>query len=181
MHIQSALSTTLIFSLAISGMAQEKSPRKPIELEILKASVGVWDAEIEVWAEGPTAPSIKFKGVETNRAFGEYWIASDFDSEFMGQTQKLHSIVGYNLDQKKLVGTVIDHGPYSATMTGEYDKDSKTVHWKTEAKDTDGKPMLQKASITHKNADERILVMNVPGKKKGEFTKFMQIRFVRRK
>ena len=111
MLIKSASSTALVFGLALSCIAQEEPKSKPIELEVLKASIGVWDAEIEVWPEGPDSPSIKFKGVETNRPYGEYWIASDFDSEFMGQTMKVHSIVGYDLDQKKMVGTVIDHGP----------------------------------------------------------------------
>ena len=147
----------------------------------MKASIGVWDAEIEIWPQGPDSPSITFKGVEENRPYGEYWIASDFDSEFMGQTMKVHSIVGYDLDKKELVGTVIDHGPYAASMTGDYDVKSKTVRWKTEAKDANGKPMLQKTLTTQKKSNERVLVLMVPGKKKTEFTKFMQIRFVKRK
>ena len=182
MLIKSALSTALIFALALSCIAQEKPKAKPVELEdVLKAYIGVWDAEIEVWPAGLDSPSTKFKGVETNRPYGEYWIASDFDSEFMGQTMKVHSIVGYDLDRKKMVGKVIDHGPYAASLTGDYDKDSKTVRWRTEAKDSNGKPIVQKTSITQENADERVLVMSVPGKQKDEFTKFMQIRFVRRK
>lgn len=93
MLIRSTLTTALMFGLALSCLAQEKPESKPIELEVLKASIGVWDAEIEVWPQGPDSTSIKFKGVETNRPYGEYWIASDFDSEFMGQTMKVHSIV----------------------------------------------------------------------------------------
>ena len=141
----------------------------------------MWDAEIEVWPQGLDSPSIKFEGVERNRAYGEHWIASDFDSEYMGQTVKVHSIVGYDLDQKKLVGTVIDHGPYAARMTGEYDAESETVHWVTEAKSPDGKPMLQKTQVTQKDADQRVLSLFVPGEAKDEFVKFMQIRYVRRK
>ena len=162
-------------------MAQEAPKAKPIQLEVLQASVGVWDADIEVWPQGPDSPSIEFKGVETNRPYGENWIASDFDSEFMGQTIKVHSIVGYDLDQEKMVGTVIDDGPYAASMTGDYDPESKTVSWMTEAKDPNGSPMVQKTLITQESADERVLVLSVPGKVKDEFTKFMQIRFVRRK
>ena len=94
---------------------------------------------------------------------------------------KVHSIVGYDSDQKKMVGTVIDHGPYAATMTGDYDKKSKTVSWMTKAKDTSGKPMLQKTLVTQKSDDERVLVLMVPGDKKDDFNKFMQINFVRRK
>jgi hypothetical protein len=181
MLIKPALSTALILGLALYCIAQEEPKSKPIELEALKASIGVWDAEIEVWPDGPDSPSIRFKGVETNRAYGEYWIASDFESEFMGQTMKVHSIVGYDLDQKKMIGTIIDHGPYAAVLTGDYDNESKTIRWKTVAKDPNGKPMMQKTSITQMSADERVLVLSVPGKQKNEFAKFMQIRFVKRK
>ncbi len=175
------LTTVLVVGLAVSCKAQEGPASKPAELEVLKASVGVWDAEIEVWPQGLDSPSTTFTGVETNRAYGEYWIASDFDSEFMGQTMKVHSIVGYDPEQKRLVGTVIDHGPYAASMTGDYDAKLKTVSWMTQARDLNGNPMVQKTLVTQKNADERVLVLMVPGAKENAFTKFMQIRFVRRK
>jgi hypothetical protein len=181
MPIKSALFAALVFGLLLSCLAQDKPKAEPIELEVLKASIGVWEAEIEVWPQGPDSPSIKFKGVETNRPYGKYWIASDFDSEYMGQTMKVHSIVGYDLDQKKLRGMIIDHGPYPAYMTGEYDKESNTVCWMTEARDPNGKPLVQKTLITQKHADERILLLLVPDKQKNDFTKFMQIRFVKRK
>jgi hypothetical protein len=66
-------------------------------------------------------------------------------------------------------------------LTGDYDNESKTIRWKTVAKDPNGKPMMQKTSITQMSADERVLVLSVPGKQKNEFAKFMQIRFVKRK
>ena len=181
MLMKPALSIVLTFSLTPFCAAQEKPKAKPVELELLKESIGVWDAEIEVWPQGPDSDSIKSKGVETNRAYGEYWIASDFDSQFGGQTVRVHSIVGYDLDQKKLVGKVIDHGPYAASMTGEYDRKSKTLTWVTKAKYPNGKVMVQKTSHTQKNADERVLVLMVPGNEKDELTKFMQIRFVKRR
>jgi hypothetical protein len=176
-----ALATILVLAAALPCVAQETPESMPIELEVLKAYIGVWDAEIEVWPEGLDSPSITFKGVETIRPYGEYWIASDFDSEFMGQTLEVHSIVGYDLDKKKMVGTIIDHGPYAATMAGEYDVESKTVHWMTEAKDANGNPMVQKTLVTQNHADERVLVLMVPGEKENEFTKFMQVNFVKRK
>jgi hypothetical protein len=181
MLIKSVLPTVLIFCFALPCIAQEKPKSNPIELEVLKASIGVWDAEIEVWPEGPDSPSLKFKGVETNRPYGEYWISSDFDSEYMGQTMMVHSIIGYDQDKKKMVGTVIDHGPYAASMNGDYDKDSRTVRWNTEAKDPNGKLMVQRTLVTQKSADERMLVLSVPGKQENDFAKFMQIRFVKRK
>ncbi len=177
---KTALTTALLFVFGVVCTAQEKQESKPIELESLKAFVGVWDAEIEVWPQALDAPSIKFKGVEINRPYGEYWIASDFDSEYMGETMKVHSVIGYDLDQSKLVGTVIDHGAYAAGMTGHYDKETKTTHWNTKAKDATGNSIVQKTSVTQTNADERVLVLSVPGEKENQFTKFMEIRFVKR-
>ncbi len=75
MLTESTLPAALIFGLALSCSAQEKPKSEPIELEVLKAYIGVWDAEIEVWPAGPDSPSTTFKGVETNRPYGEYWIA----------------------------------------------------------------------------------------------------------
>lgn len=167
--------------MAFVSSAQDKTKPKPAELQAIKESVGVWEAEIEVWPQGKNAESIKFKGMETNRAYGEYWIASDFDSEYMGRVTKVHSIVGYDLNEGKLVGKVIDAGPYMATMTGEYDQKSKTVHWTTKVKSPSGKPMAQKTSVTQKSADERVLVLAMPNKTTDKFVEFMRIKFTRKK
>ena len=50
----------------------------------------------------------------------------------------------------------------------------------TEAKYPNGKPMVQKTLVTQKGANERVLVLMVPSGKKSDFTKFMQINFVKR-
>lgn len=172
---------TLLVVLGGAAIAQDENNAGPVELGVLKASVGVWDAEIEVWAAGPDGETTKFSGVETVRAFGQHWIASDFEFEFMGQSEIVHSIVGYDLDKKQLVGTVIDQGPYAAQMTGKYDKESSTVHWVTEAKMPNGDPMVQKTTITQKSEEERTLVLSMPGPTEGEFVKFMQIEYKKRK
>lgn len=174
------LAAVLALLSSLPVVAQDEAPAKPSELEMLKASVGVWDAHCEVWPQGPGSNPVKFKGVETIRAYGEYWLTSDFDSSFMGQTTKVHSLMGYDLDKKKLVGTIVDQGPYSASMTGVYDTKTKTTHWETRAKHPSGKPMLQKTSIAHKSSTERLLTLKMPNEK-GEFAPYMQIRLVKRK
>jgi len=182
MVFKSVFSLTILLSTANLVTDQnEGRESEPVELDVLKSYVGVWDAQIEVWSNGPDAASIKFKGVETNRAFGKHWIASDFDSVFMGQKTQVHSIIGYDLDKKKWVGTVVDYGPYAASMIGDYDKKSKTIQWITKAKTVKGKPMLQKTLVTQTSDSERSLVLMVPGEKEGEFTKLMKIKFVKRK
>ena len=77
-----------------------------------------------------------------------------------------------------MVGTVIDHGPNAGSMTGDYDRQSKTICWSTKAKDPNGNAIVQKTLVTHKSVDERVLVLSAPSEQKD---KFMQIRFIRRK
>ncbi|MEM0896242.1 MAG: DUF1579 family protein [Verrucomicrobiota bacterium] len=173
--------SSVLLSLTSSTLNAEDADTVPVELEVLKGSIGVWDAEGEVWAQGLDKESIKFTSVETNTAFGHHWLASDLVSNFGGQSMALHSIVGYDLEKKKLVGTVIDQGPYAAKLTGEYDEETKTTTWITDAKDAAGKPIEQKTTVTQESADERVLVLHVPGAKEGEWVKFMEMRFVRRK
>jgi|GEM_PF-1372820 len=181
MHFAFSLLSAFLICTTVPSAAQTSSTSKPPELRALKDSVGIWDAKIEVWPQGLNAASITFTGVETVSAYGKHWIASDFDSVFSGRTNRIHSIVGYDLDERKLVGKVIDYGPYAARMTGEYDSKSKTVHWTTKVKDPSGKPIVQKTSITQKNANERVLVLSVPKKGTKDFIKFMEIRFTKRK
>ncbi len=179
--MKQALSKLLLFALALPCLGQENSESKPVELKALQASIGVWDAVIKVWPHGPDADPIKFKGVETNRAFGEHWLASDLVYEFHGHPTAIHSIIGYDLDKGKLVGKVIDPGPYAASMTGDYDSASKTVRWTTRVKSPSGKPLVQKTTVTHDSANQRTLVLSMPIEEQGDFVKFMQIVFTKRK
>jgi len=171
----------LALALFSPAYAQEKEATEPAELEILKSTVGTWDAAIKVWPAGLDAEAVTMKAVETNEAHGKHWLSSDFISEFQGQKMKVHTIVGYDLDQKKLVGTIIDHGPYAATMAGEFDEKTKTIHWTTKAKTLDGQPMIQKSSVTYKSDGVRHLIMRMKNPSDGEFTKFMEIMYTKRK
>ena len=175
------LFTTLTVSLLLPTQAQEKENDISSELQILSDGVGTWDCAITVWPAGLDADPLTMKGVETNEAFGKHWISSGFTSEFQGQKVKVHTLVGYDLDLKKFVGTVIDHGPYAAKMKGKFDKETKTIHWTTQAKTPDGQPMIQKTSVTHKSATERHLIMKMKNPANGEFTKFMEITYTKRK
>ena len=161
------------------GIAADETT--PQELEVLKAYVGTWDAEIETWPAGPDQPSITVKGVKTNRAYGTHWITSDFEVTSNGRKINVHSIVGYDLDKKQLVGTIIDQGPYAAAMTGTLDPKANQVSWEIIGKMPDGKTLIQRTVVTQKSADERVLVAKRPGKIPGESSKYLEIRFKRRK
>lgn len=169
----------ILLGLSLPCAAQEND-NKPAELEFLKGIVGVWDAEAEVWPQGLSKPSVKFPSVETIEASGEYWLVSKMVSEFGGQKVKVHSFVGYDLDKKKLVGTIIDQGPYAAKMSGEYDKDAKSVTWLVEGRGPDGKPAQQKTVMKQISETERELTAYMPSGEKDEFTKIMVIQFTKR-
>lgn len=170
----------LIFSVSHT-VGQDEDSKLPVELTVIEESIGVWDAEIKVWAQGKDSPPITFKGVETNRAYGKYWLSSDFDSEYAGTVVRVHSIIGYDADKKQLVGTVIDQGKYSASMTGRYDPKAKTVHWTTKAKTPNGQLMTQETSVIHKSPTERFLILSMPIDGKDDYSKFMEIKFKKRK
>ena len=93
---------------------------------------------------------------------------------------KVHSIVGYDLDKKSLVGTVIDHGPYAARMTGTLNEKTESVAWETEAKDAKGELIIQNTVITQISDDERLLVLSTKDADQKSI-KVMEIRYTKRK
>jgi hypothetical protein len=52
MLTKTLLATALLLGLVVSCIAQEAPDSKPVELELLNASIGVWDALIEIWPAG---------------------------------------------------------------------------------------------------------------------------------
>ena len=181
MFLKLTLTAVLVLSVSLSCIAQEPVWLKPPELEVLKAAIGVWHAQVEVWPEGPDSPSILFDCIETNRPYGDYWIISDFEFFFKGGSTKGGGIFGYDLDKKKLVGITVDDSPFAGSMTGKYDPESKTVHWTKKAKDAKGNPIVQKSTVTQVGKYERVLVMMTPGEKEGEFVKTMEVHYFKRK
>ncbi|MEM7456265.1 MAG: DUF1579 family protein [Planctomycetota bacterium] len=184
-------SCSIVFAIALISVCngqEETAPEVPgiaamedvAELEVIRDSIGVWDAVIKVWPMGPDGQEFEFEGVETNRPYGEHWMASDFDSVFQGQRTSVHSIVGYDLNKKQLFGFVVDAGPYAATMTGEYDADTKTVQWTTNAQQIDGSPMVQHTTLTKISDTERKLVLAMPAEEGGEAVTVMEIMYTKR-
>ena len=171
-------SILLLLVFATTGLA-EKKKSTPIELEAIASYVGVWDAVIEVFAQGPDKAPLKMKGVEKNRASGKYWVVSDFSSTFNGQKMTVHSIVGYDLSTKKIVGTIVDHGPYKATLLGKYNAKTKTMTLETKGHHENGVPLVQKTTLTIKSPKQRVLLMKMPNKE-GKYIKFMKITFTKR-
>ena len=64
------VATVLVFAAALPCSAQEDPESTPVELEVMKASVGVWDAETEddIALDKPDARGIAYRFNETAAA-----------------------------------------------------------------------------------------------------------------
>jgi hypothetical protein len=144
------------------------------EHEILKKSVGTWDATVEEMAPG--APPKTSKGTETAKLVGGLWLVSDFKSEMMGQPFEGHAVGGYDPSKKKYVGTWVDSMSASQwTSEGTLDPATKTMTDWMEGVGHDGKPTKMKAVTQWKDDDTRVFTMYM-----GE-TPTMKITYKRRK
>jgi hypothetical protein len=128
------------------------------EHEILKKSVGTWDATVEEMAPG--APAKTSKGTETAKLVGGLWLVSDFKSEMAGQPFEGHAVGGYDTNKKKYVGTWVDSMSSGVwTSEGTFDPATKTLTDAMEGPGPDGKPMKCKAVTEWKDADTKVFTM----------------------
>lgn len=82
---------------------------------------GVWSADVKLWM-GPDADPVSSKGQEKNEMLGDYWLVSTFTGETVGQKFTGKSLLGYDPQSKKFVGTWCDTmTPYMTKMEGDYD------------------------------------------------------------
>jgi hypothetical protein len=144
--------------------ADMPAPPKPgPEHQVLKGSVGTWDATIEHFMPGQEAHTAK--GVETAKLVGGLWLVSDFKGDMMGAPFEGHAVAGYDSNKKKYVGTWIDTmsvGKYDTE--GTYDAATKTMTERIEGPGMDGKPAKWKAVTEWKDADTRVFSMYDDGK-----------------
>src|SRR5262245_43634678 len=83
-------------------------PKPGPEHELLKQSLGTWNASVESWM-APGAPPSVSKGTETNvLTGGGMWLVTDFKSEFMSMPFTGHGVMGYDPGKKKYVSTWVD-------------------------------------------------------------------------
>ncbi|GAB4190252.1 MAG: hypothetical protein Kow00108_25900 [Calditrichia bacterium] len=171
----------ILMMLVILGVSGQPDGLKKKNLDFLQQYVGVWEATFRVWPFGPDSTMFTFAGVETIRNYGEYWLASDLETEYNGEITKVHSIMGYDPDSKKFKGFIIDQGPYMAKMTGENLPGDSTIHWTIKGKFPNGKELIQKTVDTFISPTERHLEMLVPDKSGEKFVTMMEIHYIKRK
>lgn len=127
--VMAALTGLVILSVAFSSaVAQPPTPEVTKEHKVLKKDVGVWEAEMKIWMEGPDKEPLVTKGVERARAVGDYWVVSTFEGDMGGQPFVGHGQMGYDPAKKKFIGTWIDSMSTSlAQMDGTYDESTQEL------------------------------------------------------
>jgi hypothetical protein len=123
----------LLGGLAL-GRAQDGPPMPKPEKEHqwLHHLVGEWDAEGECVMD-PSKPPVKFKGTESGRTVGGFWIQLENKGEFLGAPFTGILSLGYDPEKKQYIGTWIDS--MSSTLwhyTGTVDASGKVLTLETE-------------------------------------------------
>ena len=98
--------------LVCSGVAAHGQPPVPKpgpEHQLFKMDEGVWDATVEI-SQGPGAPSMTWKGAETNTVgCGGLCLISDFTADMsQGMTFKGHGLLTWDPAKKKYIGSWVD-------------------------------------------------------------------------
>ncbi|AMV39592.1 DUF1579 domain-containing protein [Planctomyces sp. SH-PL62] len=179
------LSGTLLGLAAMAGTIEAQEAAKPTaEHREMAKEVGVWDAEVKVWTQGPDGPPETSKGVEEITLMpGGLWILSKFEGEMAGHSFTGRGISGYDPDKKKFIDVWVDStDPHMMILEGDYDQAAKTLT--SFGKSTDprtGKPYDVKTVTVLKGDDEREFTFLLKNDEtQGEYLKILQMTYRRR-
>ncbi len=186
-----ALTSVAVLALAVSWRARAEESVSAIPSpvtehhDVLKRDVGVWDAEVKIWSQGPQADPLTSPGVETNRIMeGGLWLISDFKGTVAGQSFEGHGQFGFDPIKQKYVGTWVDSmSPFLSTMQGTYDPSSQTMTMMSEGRDPQTrKTVKSKSEARYVDDDHRTFTMSMANPAiPGQFVKVMQIDYTRRR
>jgi hypothetical protein len=122
----------LTVAVVRAGQDVPKPPEPEKPHQWLQQLAGEWDVEVSVTMM-PGQPPQKFKGTESIRTVGEYWIVAQGKSTFMDQPMESMLTLGYDPQKKKFVGTWIDSmQTYLWNYEGTLDEAGKTLTLLTE-------------------------------------------------
>jgi hypothetical protein len=155
-------------------------PKPGPEHEILNGTIGTWDATVELVMQPGGKPEIS-KGVEVATLIGGgLWLVQDFKGEFMGAPYYGHTVLGYDFQKKKYVGTWVDSmSPGLTALEGTYDPKTRTLTSKVEGPCPEGRMMKMRSTQEWKDADTRVFTMFSPPDFGDEFA-MMKITYKRR-
>jgi len=174
-----------LIGLGVRAGAQEMPVFEPTaEHKRLAEDVGVWDAEVKLWAQGPGAEPMVSKGVEEISLMpGGLWQTAKFEGKVAGREFVGRSVTGYDVHKKKYVGVWVDStDPHMMITEGEYDPETKTETATSKGVDpASGKPYDMKMTSVHKGKDSRVFTMNMKMPEAGDdYIKLMEITYSRR-
>jgi len=184
-HIEASFVALL---LAVSAVSRaEDTPQFPEfakpakQHEWLQQLVGQWDNEIE--AAMPDQPPMTFKGTETIRPLGGFWIVGENKNEFMGQSFTGLLTLGYDADKKQFVGTWVDSMTgHLWTYHGSLDSSGKMLTLLTEGPCPlePGKQFQFRETLELKDKDHKIFTSQMQGTD-GRWSTMMTIHSTRKK
>ncbi|HKE01664.1 MAG TPA: DUF1579 domain-containing protein [Planctomycetota bacterium] len=98
-----------LVSGAVSAPVQSPVPKPKAtkEHDWLRQLEGEWSFESE-WRLVPGAPPVKWTATSKTRQVGDVWIVSDYEGEMGGVPMSGVLILGYDPDQKAIVGSWVD-------------------------------------------------------------------------
>lgn len=174
---------TAIF-LSAGLMAQDPPVSAPtIEHQILQNDVGVWDAKIRLFVNGPDTDPVVVTGVETNKMLGDYWLMSELEYDLSGQMMIGRGQFGFDANKKKFIGTWCDSSsPYMNYLEGEWDKSNNTWTYFLSGHDAEGNPIFSKMITKIESQDRKTFEMylKLPGDE-SQYLKMMDVEYARRK
>ncbi len=115
-------------------------------------AVGEWKGTLTMSMPGASTDPMPCR--ETISRFGDFWITSEFHSDFMGMPFQGRAVQGYDVHRGKYVGTWIDTmSGHLSLMEGHYDPTTGHLIMEWEAPDMTGQ-MAPHRSATEFNGDQ---------------------------
>jgi len=173
-----ALSSCALLATALVPALQEmQMPKAGEQHKNLLAGVGEWEGTVTDFHD-PAAKPTPVPARETVTAVGEFWVLSQFHSEFGGMPYHGSGHYGYDAEKKKFIGTWVDSmSSYFSLMEGEMDPKTKALVMRWQAPGMDGK-MTPQRSESIETADSRTMTFYSG---EGAGTKSMVIELKRKK
>lgn len=165
--IMLAVSCVALLAVVAASRAQEmpKMPEPQKEHQWLRQFVGDWENEGEAtMPTEPVQPAMKFKGTETARQLGGFWLIADGKGEMMGTPMQTILTLGYDADKKKYVGTWVDSmSGHLWKYEGTLDPTGKTLTLNTEGPCPlyPGKTFKFKEVVEFKTPDHKVFTSSM--------------------
>lgn len=133
----------------------KEMPKPTKEHAWLQTRVGTWDATVHCPMMGE--PS---KATETNKAFGDFWVVSEFNGNFMGSPFKGMSLSTYDPIKQKYVSSWCDTmTPSLFVMEGTMDAAGKKLTSTGKGPNMEGKIVEFTNVLEVKSPDETVFTM----------------------